>query len=122
MIKKITKTKITQLCSECGKTNVISINSLLIGTDTDKNVIILPQCSCGAQEFLNRTLDNSGEHARIVNSLHHFLHKKGKVHEKLKDKLDKEKEKDKPKNKVDIDKWGDEDSLENNGGFINEES
>lgn len=122
MIKKITKTKIIQLCSECSKINVIDISDLLVGADTDKNVIILPECSCGAQEFLNRTFNNLGEHARIVNSLHHFLHKKGKAHPKVKDKLDKEKEKDKPKNKVDISKWGDEDSLENNGGFVDEET
>lgn len=122
MIKRITKTKITQLCSECGETNIIDISDLLVGADIDKNVIILPQCSCSAQEFLNRTFDNWGEHARIVNSLHHFLHKKGKVHEKVKDKINKEKEKDKPKNKVDIVKWTDDDSLENNGGFVGEEN
>lgn len=121
MIRKITKTKITQVCSECGKTNVVDVDTLQSGIDRDENIVILPQCSCGAQEFLNRTFDNWGEHARIVNSLHSFLHKKGKAHPKIKDKLDKEKEKDKPKNKVDIVKWTDEDSLENKGGFIDEQ-
>lgn len=118
MIKKITKTKITQVCSGCNKVNVIDIDSLIVGMEMDKNIVMLPECSCGAQEFLNRTFDNLGEHARIVNSLHHFLHKKGKVHKKVKGKLDKEKEKDKPKNKVDISKWKDENFLENNGGFV----
>jgi len=121
LIKKICKAEITQVCSECGFGNLIDIDSLVVGTETDPNIIILPSCSCGAQEFLNRTFDNWGEHARIVNSLHHFLHKKGKVNPKVKDKLDKEKKKDKPKNKVDMSKWRDEDSLENNGGFVDEE-
>lgn len=118
MVKKITKTKIIQVCSECDKTNIIDVDSLIVGIESDKNIIVLPQCSCGAQEFLNRTFDNWGEHAIIVNSLHYFLHKKGKVHPKVKDKLDKEKEKDKPKNKVDISKWTDKDYLENNGKFV----
>lgn len=121
MIRKITKTKITQICSECNKANITDIETLSIGTDTDKNIIILPECSCGAHEFLNRTFDNWGEHARIVNSLHAFLHKKGKVHEKVKEKLDREREKDKPKNRVDISKWKEKDSLENHGGFLDEE-
>lgn len=118
MIKKITKAKITQICSECGETNIIDIDSLVVGIESDKNIITLPKCSCGAQEFLNRSWDNWGEHAIIVNSLHHYLHKKGKVDPKIKEKLDKEKEKDKPKNKVDMSKWTDKDSLDNHGGFI----
>lgn len=122
MIKKITKTKIIQLCTECGKTNIIDVDSLIVGTEMDENIVVLPECSCGAQEFLNRTFDNWGEHARIVNSLHHFLHKKGKIHKEVKEKLDKEKEKDKPKNKVDMEKWEDEDFLENKGGFVDEET
>lgn len=120
MIRKITKAKIIQVCSECGKTNVVDVESLQAGSERDENIVVLPECLCGAQEFLNRTFDNLGEHARIVNSLHAFLYKKGKVHPKAKEKLDREKEKDKPKNKVDIDKWTGEDSLENNGGFLNE--
>ena len=122
MIKKITKTKITQICSECNETNIITIDNLIIGTDTDKNIIVLPKCSCNtnAQEFLTRTLDNWGEQARIVNSLHYFLHKKGKVNPKIKDKFDKEKEEDKPKNKVDMASWTAQDSLENKGGFVND--
>lgn len=118
MIRKITKTKITLICSECDETDIIDIDNLIVGIEADKNIIILPQCSCGAQEFLNRTWDNQGEHAIIVNSLHYFLHKKGKTHPKVKDKLDKEKEKNKPKNKVDMDKWSDKDYLENNGKFV----
>jgi len=118
LIKKITKTKITQICSECGKTNVVDVDSLIVGIENDKNIVLLPECSCGAQEFLNRTFDSWGEHAIIVNSLHYYLHKKGKVDPKVKENLDKEKEKDKPKNKVDMDKWIDKDYLENNGGFV----
>lgn len=117
MIKKITKSKVIQVCSECNKTNISDIDSLIVGTEMDKNIVTLPQCSCSAREFLNRTWDNQGEHARMVNSLHHFLHKKGKVHPKVKEKLDKEKKK--PKNKVDMSKWGDKNSLENHGGFVN---
>jgi len=117
MIKKITKTKITQICS-CNLKSIFDIDSLIVGTELDKNIIILPICSCAAQEFLNRTWDNQGEHARIVNTLHYYLHKKGKVDPKVKEKLDKEKEKDKPKNKVDMSKWGGKDYLENHGGFV----
>ena len=120
MIKKITKTKISRICSDCGFTNVINIGGLVVGTESDENIIMLPRCSCGAQEFLNRTFDNLGEHARIVNSLHYFLHKKGKIDPKVKDKLDKEKEKDKPKNKVKMSNWGSEDFLENKGGFVSD--
>ena len=118
MIKKLLKSKILQVCSECNKTNVININTLVVGTDDDKNIIILPKCSCGAKECLNRTFDNQGEHARIVNSLHYFLYKKNKINIKVKDKLDKEK--DKPKNKVDMDNWNNDDSLDNNGGFVDD--
>lgn len=118
MIKRMIKCKISQVCSECGFGNMIDVDTLIVGTEIDKNIIVLPKCSCGAQEFLNRTWDNLGEHARIVNTLHAFLHKKGKMDPKVKEKLNKEKEKDKPKNKVDMSKWGDKDYLENHGGFV----
>lgn len=111
MIKKITKSKITQTCSDCGISNVIDVDSLIVGTEFDKNVIMLPECSCSAQEFLNRTFDNQGEHARIVNSLHHFLCGKGKIRKEVKMRLKEEKEK--PKNKVGMSEWKSSDFLEN---------
>lgn len=116
MIKNITKDSVSQQCSECGIINVISIDTLAVGTDSDENIIILPRCSCGAREFLNRTFDNKGEHARIVNSLHGHLYRKGKVKGIVKEKLDKEKKK--PKNSIDIGKL--EGVLENNGGFVDD--
>ncbi len=78
MLKKVNKTSIIQKCSNCFTQWYIQIDTLLAGVEGDPNIIMLPKCSCGAQEFLNRSLDNPGSHAKLVNRLYKKLDELGR--------------------------------------------
>lgn len=73
-----------QHCANCGAARSHLITSLQLGMSQDLNVIELPACPCGAQEFLNRTFDEApehlSEHRRAVNALATHLKSKGQVH------------------------------------------
>ena len=68
----------------CGLAQTIPLDSLQLGTEKDRNLIELPPCACGAQEFLNRTFDSAPEeladHRKKVNALAIALRAGGRVH------------------------------------------
>jgi len=101
MIKRISATQIEQECENCHALNLIGISDFETSKE-DRNIIRLPTCSCGAIEFLNRTFDNSGKHARAVNSLYERLISLGKIHSNWASVIRAETDQDKPKNKVDL--------------------
>jgi len=76
MVTKVTEVYIKQKCEICKKVRKILIDSLLSGLETDPNIIMLPKCTCGAQEFLNKTEYNPGSHSKLVNKLHKKLKKR----------------------------------------------
>lgn len=100
MIKAINDQRLIMLCNECGRESVISLDALLAGTDRDPNTIVLscPDCPKQAMEFLNRTWDNPGSHARLVNSLHARLVKAGKTTPGQRERLTEEPKENKPLN------------------------
>jgi len=93
MITGISNGFINQVCGNCGKTNLILIAGLEAGVSGDKNIVKLPECSCGAIECLNRTFKNTDDHAGIVNGLHEHLVKNDKINLKWSSALKNEKEK-----------------------------
>lgn len=94
---------LTQECAKCSKLNPIALASLELGIHqqgstpddvvSDPDVIRLPPCSCGAQEFINRTWDETppefhgshhDRHRRVVNGLGEHLKAIGRSHQKHK--------------------------------------
>lgn len=73
-------------CALCGAVQSIPLDALKLGTESDRNLIELPRCSCGAQEFLNRTFDSApaelAEHRKKVNALAVALKSTGRIHSK----------------------------------------
>lgn len=72
-------------CASCGAVQSVPLSSLQLGTEFDKNLIVLPSCcNCGAQEFLNRTFDKAPEiladHRKKVNAIAVALRDAGRVH------------------------------------------
>lgn len=104
MIKAINNQRLIMLCSECGQEKNIPLDSLLAGIEAAPNIIVLrcPDCPNGAVEFLNRTWDNPGGHARMVNSLHAHLVKTGRVSPSPAERIGKELEAEKPFNAEDL--------------------
>lgn len=73
-------------CAACGAVQSVPLDSLKLGTESDRNLIELPGCACGAQEYLNRTFDSAPEeladHRKKVNALAVALRSSGRVHPK----------------------------------------
>jgi len=94
-IVNVSESSIVQQCTECANTAEVSRASLVLGvvndTASDPNLIALPPCKCGAQEFLNRTFDTAPDqlaaHRKKVNALAIDLRTRGQVHEGLKDRI-----------------------------------
>lgn len=86
---------IVQQCSECGVVHTIPMTQLQLGTDHDHNLIAMPACTCGAQEYFNRTFDEVAEHLadhrKKVNALAIALKDNGQVHAKHSDRIKAEK-------------------------------
>lgn len=95
-------------CRNCGKASEVPLSSLTVGTGGDPNIfsIACPGCPYGTVTFFNRTWDNPGTHARLVNSLHAELVAKGQTDARVKAILTEEKPEDKPFNAAAL---GDED-------------
>ena len=100
MIKAINNQRLIMICHACGQENTIPLAALRAGTEGDSKLVAVacPGCPKGAVEFLNRTWDNPGGHARMVNSLHSHLVKKGQVAPLQAEKLRNEPEADRPFN------------------------
>ncbi len=94
-ITDATSPTLLQQCTECANTSSIPCASLVLGVVQDKipdpNMIALPPCKCGAQEFLNQTFDvgpdNMSGHRKKVNALAIDLKAKGQVHPELADRI-----------------------------------
>jgi hypothetical protein len=72
-------------CIECGAEQKIEASALTLGTDHRSDVIAVPPCACGAQEFLQRTFDvhpveHEAGHRKTVNALALHLKATGRVH------------------------------------------
>ena len=74
MINRISNSQVEQKCSNCESLNMISVSSLKAGYSIvietvcmvkDKNMVVLPTCSCGSTESLFRTWDNPGSERRL---------------------------------------------------------
>ncbi len=89
MIHDLTSTSMLQTCEMCALTRTIQVNELMVGQAgiDDHTAVEMPICECGAQETLNRTLANPGDHAYLVNSLHEHLVRLGRVHETSRERL-----------------------------------
>lgn len=73
--------KIDQICANCGSRNAINMADLQLGVPDGPDVIALPACACGTQEFLFRTWENvDGEHRAAVNAVAEHLRAAGKSH------------------------------------------
>lgn len=61
----------TKACCKCGARTTIAPADIELGlsmsdahgTHTDPNIIVLPQCGCGAQEYLSMVFDEIPAHA-----------------------------------------------------------
>lgn len=76
---------VSTACVVCLKDSVVDANALVLGTVHQAGVIALPPCSCGAQEFLQRTTDvhpveSQAGHRKTVNALAEHLKANGLVH------------------------------------------
>jgi hypothetical protein len=70
---------------QCGVTSDVLISTLVLGASaTSPDVIALPACACGMQEFLFRTFDGEDSaragHRKAVNALAQYLKGAGRVH------------------------------------------
>lgn len=88
---------IVQQCTECAATVSVPRASLVLGVaheheaSSDPNLIELPPCVCGAQEFLNQTFDvapdNMADHRKKVNALAVHMKAAGQLHPKLAEQI-----------------------------------
>lgn len=78
-----------QACGECKRERDLPIADLQLGVSGGPDVVEMPPCQCGAQEFLVRTWDAAPEefrgsamdlHRRQVNALAQLLKKMGQSH------------------------------------------
>lgn len=89
--------KVVWHCEGCGKTdNEVSVTSLKLGVPDNPNVIVLPRCACGSQEFLQRTWDAEVDspHRRAVNALAEVLKNAGQSHRDARAAHDRERAED----------------------------
>jgi hypothetical protein len=76
---------VTAICAACMVEQTIPALALQLGTRKSANVIELPPCACGAQEFLQRTFDvhpteSEAGHRKTVNALASHLKSSGRIH------------------------------------------
>jgi hypothetical protein len=74
------------VCAACLKENTVNASALTLGQGRSPHAIALPPCSCGAQEFLQRTFDvhpveSQAGHRMAVNALAEHLKGTGRIHE-----------------------------------------
>jgi hypothetical protein len=72
-------------CAACLKENTVNASALTLGVGQSPHAIALPPCSCGAQEFLQRTFDvhpveREAGHRLAVNALAEHLKSNGRIH------------------------------------------
>jgi hypothetical protein len=85
---------VNSTCIACLKDAAIDAALLMLGTDGQQghNVIALPACTCGAQEFLQQTLDvhpveSQAGHRKKVNALAEHPKNSGRVNPKHAEKI-----------------------------------
>jgi hypothetical protein len=96
-IVSITTETFVQRCAACGRDNELAVADLELGVAmgdaVNANIIALPACQCGANEFLHRTWDTVPDaHAttpfaaqrRAVNGLAEHLKRTGRSHARVK--------------------------------------
>ena len=77
---------VTYVCDACLKENTVNASALTLGVGQSPHAIALPSCSCGAQEFLQRTFDvhpveSQAGHRMAANALAEHLKSNGRIHE-----------------------------------------
>jgi hypothetical protein len=82
-IYEVTQTEVVRMCACCSRVDRLQKSDLTVGaaqgTTVDPNVIVLPECQCGAIEFLVRSPENDEHttpgsfghlHRLLVDALH----------------------------------------------------
>ncbi len=103
MIYEITDQYVIQTCASCKTMRKIPISDLQVGYGDGESVmpygIRMPDCKCGATEFLFKTWDDvpeglrshfKAQHRMAVNALFDLLVSKGQIHEPCKDAISKD--------------------------------
>lgn len=80
-----------RLCSRCRQQNDVNFEALKLGVANPSipaagnlDLIKLPECACGVQEYVQRTeFDNPSPHAQVVNHLARKLKTLGQVETSL---------------------------------------
>lgn len=103
-IQEITSTELVQRCAKCDRENRIALSNLEVGLERDEQVdeaiVPLPECpTCRSREYLLRSpleeqtypaqQGSAGHlHRLLVDELHAQLVKRGRVVERIRDKVD----------------------------------
>lgn len=98
-ILEIGSEHVTHVCAACGNTRDVQLEGLTLGVETEDkrlfpNVLLLPQCECGAYEQIVRVMDQAEESVRksafgqrraLTNALCQRLIEIGNGHSKCQD-------------------------------------
>lgn len=84
--------RLTWQCEECKRDNTTQVSTLRVGNVDSPDVIPLPSCTCGAQEWILRTWDSEADlpHRRAINALAEHLQDTGRCHASLSRAADRE--------------------------------